>query len=215
MNVMGNTFPEFSPRCDAQSMGILHVVGYLPVLARHFGSRKTTLVYGEVPICGGGGFRQGIRLPNLIIAFDCDPERVIARRGYDVAEQGKPPNFAFEIASKTTGRVDWTEKRIDYERYGVGEYWRFDVTSDDWRDAGLTADRLVDGRYAPIAIERKGVGYCRGYSEALGLYVCWDAGKLRWHDPAVGNYLRTFDDEADRADRLGARARQGMVGKAL
>ena len=35
-----------------------------------------------------------------------------------------------------------------------------------------------------------------GYSTALGLYVCWEHGRLRWYDAATG-YLRTHDEERD------------------
>ena len=194
-------FPEFPPRYDMQNIDILHEIGYVATLKRHFGRRDTTLVYGELPIGNTLSIRLGLRIPDLIIAFDCDPARSIERQGYDIDEQGKPPDFALEIASKTTGRVDYTDKRIDYERYGIPEYWRFDATGGDYHDAALAGDRLVDGRYEPIDIERDGDSYYWGYSETLGLYVCWDAGKLRWYDPRTDSYLLTSDEEADRADR--------------
>ena len=199
-------FPEFPPRYDMQNIGDLHEIGYVGTLTRHFGARDTTLIYGEVPVGTTLSVRLGLRIPDLIIAFDCDPERAIERQGYDITEQGKPPDFVMEIASSTTGRVDYTEKRIDYERYGIPEYWRFDATGGDYHDVALAGDALVNGRYEPIDIEREADGFCWGYSETLGLYVCWDAGKLRWHDPRTGSYLRTFDDEADRADRAEERA---------
>ena len=194
-------FPEFPPRYDMQNIDILHEIGYVATLKRHFGRRDTTLVYGELPVGTALSIRLGLRIPDLIIAFDCDPARAIERQGYDIDEQGKPPDFALEIASKTTGRVDYTEKRVDYERYGIPEYWRFDATGGDYHDAALAGDRLVDGRYEPIDIERDGDSYYWGYSDTLGLYVCWDAGKLRWYDPRTDSYLLTSDEEADRADR--------------
>ena len=199
-------FPEFPPRYDMQNIDILHEIGYVGSLKRHFGLRDTTLIYGELPIGTTLSIRLGLRIPDLIIAFDCDPARAIERQGYDITEQGKPPDFVMEIASKTTGRVDYTEKRIDYERYGIPEYWRFDATGGDYHDAALAGDMLVDGRYETIDIEWEGAGFCWGYSDELGLYVCWDEGKLRWYDPRTGIYLRTFDDEADRADRAEERA---------
>ena len=199
-------FPEFPPRYDMQNIDILHEIGYVGSLKRHFGLRDTTLVYGELPIGTTLSIRLGLRIPDLIIAFDCDPDLAIERQGYDITEQGKPPDFVMEIASSTTGRVDYTEKRIDYERYGIPEYWRFDATGGDYHDAALAGDALVNGRYEAIDIEWEGAGFCWGYSEELGLYVCWDAGKLRWYDPRTDSYLRTFDDEADRADRAEERA---------
>ena len=194
-------FPEFPPRYDMQNIDILHEIGYVATLKRHFGRRDTTLVYGELPVGNTLIIRLGLRIPDLIIAFDCDPARAIERQGYDIDEQGKPPDFVIEIASKTTGRVDYTEKRVDYERYGIPEYWRFDATGGDYHDAALAGDMLVDGRYEPIDIEREGASYYWGYSDTLGLYVCWDAGKLRWYDPRTDSYLLTSDEEADRADR--------------
>ena len=194
-------FPEFPPRYDMQNIDILHEIGYVATLKRHFGMRDTTLVYGELPVGNTLSIRLGLRIPDLIIAFDCDPERAIERQGYDIDEQGKPPDFVLEIASKTTGRVDYTEKRVDYERYGIPEYWRFDATGGDYHDAALAGDMLVDGRYEPVLIERTDDGGVRGYSEVLGLYACWDAGKLRWYDPRTDSYLLTSDEEADRADR--------------
>ena len=194
-------FPEFPPRYDMQNIDILHEIGYVATLKRHFGRRDATLVYGELPVGTALSIRLGLRIPDLIIAFDCDPARAIERQGYDITEQGKPPDFVMEIASKTTGRVDYTDKRIDYERYGIPEYWRFDATGGDYHDAALAGDMLVDGRYETIDIERDGDSYYWGYSDTLGLYVCWDAGKLRWYDPRTGSYLLTSDEEADRADR--------------
>ena len=194
-------FPEFPLRYDMQNIDILHEIGYVATLKRHFGMRDTTLIYGELPVGNTLSIRLGLRIPDLIIAFDCDPARAIALQGYDIDEQGKPPDFALEIASKTTGRVDYTDKRIDYERYGIPEYWRFDATGGDYHDAALAGDMLVDGRYEPIDIERDGDSYYWGYSDTLGLYVCWDAGKLRWYDPRTDSYLLTSDEEADRADR--------------
>ena len=199
-------FPEFPPRYDMQNIGDLHEIGYVATLKRHFDARDTTLVYGEVPIGTTLSVRLGLRIPDLIIAFDCGPERAIERQGYDITEQGKPPDFVMEIASKTTGRVDYTEKRVDYERYRIPEYWRFDSTGGDYHDAALAGDRLVDGRYEPILIERMDDGGRRGYSEVLGLYVCWLGGDLLWYDPRTDSYLLTFDDEADRADRAEERA---------
>lgn len=212
-------FPEFARRLDMQSMETLHNVGCVGTLKRRFGARDSTLVYGEVPISGSMGVRLGIRVPNLVISFDCDPARVKDQWGYAVDEQGKPPDFALELATKTAGVVDYSEKRADYERWGVSEYWRFDADGGAWLGAAMLGDRLVDGRYKPIAIESVGDGRSYGWSDALGLYVCWVKGTLRWYDPVAEMYLRTFDEEAERADKAetlvagnaAALAQEGLV----
>ena len=120
--------------------------------------------------------------------------------------------FVLEVASHTTGVVDYTEKRADYARYGVGEYWRFDPTGGAYHDRSLAGDRLVDGHYERIAIEWRDAKHGRGYSEALGLFVCWEREELRFYDPAQGRYLRTLtEEEAERraevAGRLPSEAR--------
>ena len=110
-----------------------------------------------------------------------------------------------EVASRTTGIVDYTEKRADYARYGVAEYWRFDPTGGAYHDEALAADILIDGRYERIPIAWSDAAHGRAYSAALGLYICWDAGELRFYDPLTGTYLRTLAEE--RAERRAEAAR--------
>ena len=106
-----------------------------------------------------------------------------------------------EIASVSTARRDEDEKRRDYQSFGVTEYWRFDPTGGERYEAALAGDRLSDdGAYRPVPVEWQDEERCRGWSQALGLYVCWERGQLRFFDPASQEYLRTHDDEADRAD---------------
>ena len=61
-------------------------------------------------------------------------------------------------------------------------------TGDSTRAAAsITMQRLLgtgwDGVYEPIGIETLVEGRFRCYSEAMGLYVCWEEGKLRFFDP--------------------------------
>ena len=120
-------FPEFPPRDDMQNALHLNDQGHQPALRRHLGAPQSTVVIGEVPI--GWNIhtrREVIRVPDLLIAFDVDRDLVVAEMGYSIDEHGKPPDFALEIASPNTARNDETRKRIDYARFGVTEYWRFD-----------------------------------------------------------------------------------------
>ena len=137
-----------------------------------------------------------------------DRELMEEQRGYAIDRQGKAPDLALEVASPTTGRVDYTDKRRDYERFGVVEYWRFDPRGGEYHDAALAGDRLVDEVYQPINIEVLGEGHLRGYSEALGLYVCWEDGMLRFFDPLTGSYLRSHEEAEARAAELEAELRR-------
>ena len=48
-------------------------------------------------------------------------------------------------------------------------------------------------------------GILKGYSEVLGLSLCWDAGWPRLYDPATKTYLTNWRQE--RAEREAAEAR--------
>ena len=80
-----------------------------------------------------------------MVAFDCDVARIQEYNGYSLASQPHPPQFVLEVASRSTRVVDYIEKRADYARYGVAEYWRFDprragsITTTRSREIGWPA----------------------------------------------------------------------------
>ena len=62
--------------------------------------------------------------PDCVVAFGVAiPPAVIedAANGYTSSEIGRPPDFVLEVASKSTGRRDYTAKRDSYAGYGVAE----------------------------------------------------------------------------------------------
>ena len=134
----------------------LHEPGNTHHLSQHLGNPASTLVTGERYVTmmperrlPSGRYR---RVPDLLIAFGVNPQAYYASNGYIIQEQGKPPDFVLEVASKSTGDEDTGPKRRDYEALGVTEYWRFDETGE-YHKTRLAGDRLVNGRYEPIAIE--------------------------------------------------------------
>ena len=192
-------FPDYQPSEETVSIyTYLSYPAYPSALSRHFGNADTTIISSEFAAAlFPTGNRREVRYPDLLIAFNVDPDAFEARNGYLIPEQGKPPDFVLEIASKSTGREDETAKRADYESMGVLEYWRFDHTGGDYHSGPLAGDRLVDGRYVPIEIVQTGDESYRGHSDALNLDLCWECGKLRWYDPVEGLYLLTFDETDD------------------
>ena len=122
------------------------------------------------------------------------------QRGYAIDRQGKALDWVLEVASSSTGVVDYTAERQAYERYGIPKYWRFDPSGSEYLDAALAGDRLTEDGYEPIAVEILGEGNLRGGSEALGLYVCGESGKLRFYNPITEDYLP--DHEQEHAGRL-------------
>ena len=191
-------------------------------LVQYLGNPDTTLVTADLWIARGPRpGTSGLRRPDLLVAFDVDPQAYHATRGYLISEQGKPPDFVLEVASESTARVDVGEKRVEYAALGIPEYWRFDETGEFHRTR-LAGDRLVDGQYEPIPIEELPDGSLQGYSAALNLYLRWERvpgdeerGQLGWYDPETGQHIPTIRDKQEallqaeaRADTAEARAEQ-------
>ncbi len=197
-------FPERIPRREMQNSVYIDLPGYQTGLHLHLGGGATTLVISEAALGWNLSQREGILYPDLMIAFNVDRAEAIRLQGIAIDDMGKPPEFVLEIASKRTAKNDYTRKRPAYARYGVAEYWRFDPTGGDRYPEPLAGDRLVEGEYEPIAIERTGEDLYWGYSEVLKLDVCWERGQLRWYDPVSQAYIMTHNDE--RAGRIAAEA---------
>ncbi len=169
-------------------------------LALHLGNLDTTLVVADKWIVASEEFNKArARRPDLLIAFDVNPEDYRASNGYIVSEQGKPPDFIMEVASLSTAEVDTGDKRVDYAVLGIPEYWRFDETGD-FHGAKLAGDRLEGDAYQPMAIDEVAPGVLQGYSPVLNLIIRWDHGRLVWVDPATEAPILTYEDQEARAD---------------
>ena len=183
------------------------------VLIPHYASR------GDVLVCGEGYLRQEATneaetlAPDCVVAFGVNAKAIIARNGYVISEVGKPPDFVLEVASRSTGRRDYTVKRDGYAGYGVREYWRFDHTGGRFHDAALAGDVLVDGSYEPLEITHEPDGLIWGHSEVLGLDLCWHEGELRFRDPSTGEFLPTPEEQQTARIEAEARAEQERSGR--
>lgn len=194
--LLAREFPEMPPRGDMQNFLHLYEPGYAVSVRRHLAAGPTAVFVGsEFPMAWSYDQRGGLLIPDLLIAFDVDREAIIAQRGYDIAQRGKPPDFVLEVASIYTARNDEIGKRVGYEAYGVTEYWRFDPTGGRRYRTGLAGDRLVNGAYQPIDIIRVDDDRYWGYSAVLDLNLCWEYGELWWHDPVGNRYLTRHEDE--------------------
>ena len=194
-------FPVFPPRDDMQNWLHIYAPTILSTLSIHYADRPNTVVGSEIPIGPNRSDRDDIRIPDMTVAFNSDLDLIKEDRGYDLSRHGKPPDFVLEVASPSTASHDYTDKRQAYERYGIREYWRLDPTDGELYGVALAGDRLVDGEYRPVTVERLDDGSWWGYSEVLGLYLCWEDGRLRFYDPETGSYLRSHQEEVARADQ--------------
>ena len=186
--------------------------GNVHYLIHHFGNPDTTVIRAERYLMATPSvpFRER-RIPDLLIAFNADQARYKANNAYIISEQGKPPDFVLEVASRGTWRRDRYAKREDYLAMGISEYWRFDETGVYYGER-LAGDILVHGEYQPVPIEMLEEGVLQGYSPALDLYLRWEHEELRWYNPATGRHIDTFQSlevqlEAERQERQTAQDR--------
>ena len=140
-------YPDAPPRDDTQNSFYLHNRSTIEALIMCFGNRDATLAVSRALLGPSLSEPEDTRIPDLMVAFNCDWAKAIKDNGYCLASQPHAPQFGLEIASRGGGIVDCDEKRADYERYGVGEYWRFDPDAGDY--LALAVDRLADGRCEP------------------------------------------------------------------
>ena len=175
------------------------------ILSPHFANRDDVLISGEGYLRNEATNEAERLAPDCVIAFGVDPKAIVARNGYVISEVGKPPDFVLEVASRSTGRRDYTVKRDGYAGYGVREYWRFDHTGGRFHDAALAGDVLVDGNYEPVGITHEPDGLIWGHSEVLGLDLCWREGELRFRDPSTGEFLLTPEEQQTAREAAEAR----------
>ena len=186
------------------------------ILGARYRYRPDVLVCGEGYLCYDTSNVRRSPHPDCLVSFGLTtvpPVEIIESNGYNISEIGKPPEFVLEVASESTGRRDYTEKRQIYAGLKVVEYWRFDRTGGRFHDAPLAGDRLTaDGTYEPIPVYAHPDGTFRGYSAVLELELHWVAGWLRFWDPATEEYLPDSTEAkaqtaAARAERDAATAR--------
>ncbi len=197
--------PEKHPD-DMTSVQHLHEPGHTHHLSQYLGNHDTTLVTGERYVILGPYFdANDCRYPDLLVAFDVDPAAYLARNGYMISEQGKPPDFILEVASRHSANFDRGVKKDYYERLQVGEYWLFDSVGEFYGFV-LKGYRLVDDRYEEIEAREVSPGAFEGHSAALNLNLRVEDGVLGLYDPDTGEHIPTFQSERARAETAEARA---------
>ena len=198
------------PKLDMQQTRHLSIYGVTAILAKHLDALRpdaTTLVGGNGYLCQRRSDFPRCPYPDLLVAFGIDQEKVDVANGYVIEEVGKPPDLVMEVASPSTGRNDYIQKRVTYANLAVPEYWRFDYTGGAYHDAPLAGDRLSEtGVYRPIEMTTEPDGVIWGYSEVLGLSLCWVAGRLRYWDRAQGQYLPDLTESVARVAAAETRA---------
>ena len=194
---------EWPPDHMEQSKEIAAVFALLNARFTDFHSRHDVFIDVGTNICYDPSNLNVRVAPDVYLAFGVDELAIRPRRIYLPWEVGKVPEWALEIASQSTRRVDINNKPAIYARIGVPEFWRFDPTGGRYYGFTLNALRLEGGEYRPIELTTEPDGILKGYSEVLQLSLAWEDGWPRFYDPAAGAYLETWqgDRRALQAER--------------
>ncbi|MXW96619.1 MAG: Uma2 family endonuclease [Acidimicrobiaceae bacterium] len=185
----------------------MSITGTAHALVVQLGNPETTVVRGEAYLSPEPAPRTmaGLLYPDLLVAFDADPEAFDRRNAYVISEQGKPPDFVLEVVSPSSGRRDRVDKPLDYALLGVGEYWWFDGEGRSARNR-LAGHRLAGDSYELLPVRARPDGSLQGHSAVLGLHLRWTGGELVFCDPATGESIATLEAERSRAEAAEARA---------
>ena len=201
---------EVPPDHMEQRREIYAVINLLTARFTDFDRRPDVFLDSDTHLCYDPTNLNVRVAPDVYLAFGVDTEAIRPRQLYLPWEVGKVPDWALEVASESTRRVDLERKPGIYQRIGVPEFWRFDPTGGRYYGFQLNGLRLVNGQYQPIELTTEPDGILKGYSEALELSLAWDEGWPRFYDPATGAYLEEWRDDrrALRAEREALQAEQ-------
>ena len=141
--------------------------------------------------------------PDMVVAFDVDPDSIIEANGYVIDDVGKPPDLVLEVGSSYNGRREYAGLLETYARLGVPEFWTFDHSWNHYYDQPLACDLLTPGgNYRPKMLTVEPNGVIWGYSEVLGLSICWVEARILFWDRAQQCYLPNLGELTDNLDLL-------------
>ena len=198
------------PCSDGQPMAetefqLIPLIDAISALRSHFADREDVYVIGNMFLYYQEGNPRAVVAPDLFAVVGAPKHW---RNTYKLWEEPKAPDFVLEVTSRSTRRVDQGRKRDIYASLGVGEYWLFDPTGD-WLAPRLQGLRLHEGTYRLLPSVPTLDGGLLLRSEALGLDVRLESGEaLRFHDPATGQDLLSYEESQARIAELEARLAQ-------
>ena len=157
--------------------------------------------------------------PDVMVVFGVENR---PRHSYVLWREPKAPDFVMEIASASTWRRDRGEKSGIYASIGVREYFLYAPPDDPTLpatgrlDPPLQGYVLRGGVYERLPETRLPDGRWSVRSGVLGPCPCLSAeGELRWHDPATGEDLRTYDEAEDEREAAEAHAAQEVAARRM
>ena len=118
------------PQCPDMAVQYPHIARAHQILEDWLRDWPDAVAMGAGYLCYDANDIRQAPYPDCLVSLGLSvpPAEIVASNGYAISEVGKPPDFVLEVASRSTGRRDYTVKREIYARYRVREYWRFDPT---------------------------------------------------------------------------------------
>ena len=161
-------------------------------LENHFAHLPDVYVLGDMMMYYEEGNPRKSISPDIFVAFGIGKKE---RRIYKIWEEGKPPDFVLEFASKGTYRTDLTRKAQLYAEIGIREYFVYDVDRQ-YLPTPLLGFRLMGDAYVEIpALANGGIP-----SVTLGLEFHVLEDSLGIYDPESEEWLKTSDERAEDAE---------------
>jgi len=181
-----------------------YLVYGVEALKLYFQNREDVYVSGNLWLSYEEGIPDAVVCPDVFVVFGVQNR---PRRSYKVWEEnGKTPDWVLEVTSRSTRHKDEREKPDTYARMGVSEYFQYDPTGD-YLKPQLKGQCLVGQNYQAIANTRLKDGTLCFPSQVLGLEIhLLPNGWLRFFNRETGEYLRTYREEGQRAEREQQRA---------
>ena len=197
-------YPSSDGKPLAENDAQLHAIHYaFGALRLYYAARADVYVSADLLIYYEEGNPRVSVAPDTFVVFGVEDRM---RMNYKVWEEGKGPDFVLEVASANTWREDVERKPGVYARLGVKEYFLFDPRSE-YLSPRLQGYRLVDGVYERMSAVESIDRTLTLRSRVLGLELrAKFGGEMRFHDPATGEDLLSYDEEhaARRAAELRA-----------
>ena len=202
--------PEPMPDAMEQEFVVQEILGIMHSRFTGFKTRPDVFLSSNTILCHDPTNLNVRRQPDIYLAFGVDQAAIRRRKLYLPWEAGKPPDLALEVGSESTGSEDTIVKPRVYAAIGISEYWRFDPSGGDHHGEPMSGWVLRHGEYQPVELTTEPDGILKGYSDLMGLYLCWDEGWPRFYDPATETHLENWRQErasfeatlADREARI-------------
>lgn len=178
------------------------MIELIAALQLWFAANQVVYVSGNLLVFYQPGNRRRHVSPDVFVVRGV-PKR--QRDNYLIWEEGKAPELAIEITSKTTRREDLGKKFALYQdTLKVQEYFLFDPY-EDYLKPPMQGYRLRRGRYVGI---KPAEG--RLPSEVLGLHLERHGTQLRLYNPATQEWLPTEQERIANTEAQLAQVRDAQ-----